>query len=77
MLAARIPFGGYRPGGAMDPTIADNPVRAIAGPPAVDDAAEMLAMAPLHAIVFGFTGSRSYAGATDGCFLGFYLPASA
>ena len=43
--AARIPFGGYRPGGTMDPTIADDPVRAIADPPAVDDAAEMLAMA--------------------------------
>ena len=55
--AARIPFGGYRPGGMMDPTIADDPVRAFADPPAVDDAAEMLAMAPLHAIVFGFTSS--------------------
>jgi maleate isomerase len=44
--AARVPFGGYRPGGSMDPTIANDPVRAIADPPAVDDAAEMLAMAP-------------------------------
>jgi maleate isomerase len=63
--AARIPFGGYRPGGKMDPTIADNPVRAIADPPAVDDAAEMLAMAPLHAIVFGFTSSSYVRGAAD------------
>ena len=55
--AARVPFGGYKPGGTMDPTIADNPVRAFADPPAVDDAAEMLAMAPLHAIVFGLTSS--------------------
>ena len=45
--ATRIPFGGYKPGGTMDPTIADAPVRAIADPLAVDDAAEMLAMAPL------------------------------
>ena len=63
--AARIPFGGYRPGGTMDTTIADDPVRAIAGPPAVDDAAEMLAMAPLHAIVFGFTSSSYVRGAAD------------
>jgi maleate isomerase len=49
--AARVPFGGYKPGGTMDSTIADNPVRAFADPPAVDDAAEMLAIAPLHAIV--------------------------
>src|ERR1700688_5100001 len=55
--AARIPFGAYKPGGTMDPTIADNPVRAFADPPAVDDAAEMLAMASMHAIVFGFTSS--------------------
>jgi maleate isomerase len=63
--AARIPFGGYRPGGSMDPTIANDPVRAIADPPAVDDAAEMLAMAPLHAIVFGFTSSSYVRGAAD------------
>lgn len=63
--AARIPFGGYRPGGKMDPTIADDPVRAIVDPPAVDDAAEMLAMAPLHAMVFGFTSSSYVRGAAD------------
>jgi len=63
--AARIPFGGYRPGGKMDPTIANDPVRAIADPPAVDDAAEMLAMAPLHAIVFGFTSSSYVRGTAD------------
>ena len=63
--AARVPFGSYRPGGTMDPTIADSPVRAFADPPAVDDAAEMLAMAPLHAIVFGFTSSSYLRGAAD------------
>jgi maleate isomerase len=63
--AARVPFGGYRPGGTMDPTIADNPVRAFADPPAVDDAAEMLAMAPLHASVFSFTSSSYELGAAD------------
>ena len=63
--AARVPFGGYKPGGTMDPTIAANPVRAFADPPAVDEAAEMLAMAPLHAIVFGFTSSSYVRGAAD------------
>jgi maleate isomerase len=63
--AARVPFGGYKPGGVMDPTIASNAVRAFADPPAVDDAAEMLAMAPLHAIIFGFTSSSYVRGAAD------------
>src|SRR6478609_6525751 len=63
--ATRIPFGSYSPGGKMDPTIANDPVRAIADPPAVDNAAEMLAMAPLHAIVFGFTSSSYVRGAAD------------
>lgn len=48
--AARIPFGAYKPGGTMDPTLADDPVRAFADPPLVDDAAELLASAPLHAL---------------------------
>ena len=63
--AARVSFGGYRPGGVMDPTIAGNAVRAFADPPAVDDAAEMLAMAPLDAIVFAFTSSSYARGAAD------------
>ncbi len=40
--AARVPFGAYTPGGAMDRTIANDPVRAFADPPLVDDAAELL-----------------------------------
>jgi maleate isomerase len=63
--AARIPFDSYRPGGTMDSTLAADPVRAVADPPAVDDAAEMLAMAPLHAIIFGFTSSSYLRGAAD------------
>jgi maleate isomerase len=63
--AARVPFGAYKPGGAMDPTIADDPVRAFADPPLVDDAAELLASAPLHAIVYGFTSSSYVRGAAD------------
>jgi len=49
----------------MDPTIADDPVRAFADPPLVDDAAELLASAPLHAIVYGFTSSSYVRGAAD------------
>ncbi len=63
--AARVPFGGYKPGGTMDRTIADDPVRAFADPPLVDDAAELLASAPLHAIAYGFTSSSYVRGAAD------------
>jgi maleate isomerase len=61
--AMRVPFGAYNPGGVMDRTIADDPVRAFAEPPLVDDAAELLAGAPLHAIVYGFTSSSYVRGA--------------
>jgi hypothetical protein len=49
----------------MDPTIADDPVRAFADPPLIDDAAGLLASAPLHAIAFGFTSSSYVRGADD------------
>ncbi len=63
--AARVPFGAYKPGGAMDETIADDPVRAFADPPLVDDAAELLASAPLHAIAYAFTSSSYVRGGAD------------
>src|SRR5262245_23174477 len=63
--AARVPFGAYKPGGGMDETIADHHVRAFADPPLVDDAAELLALAPLHAIVYAFTSSSYVRGAAD------------
>jgi maleate isomerase len=63
--AARIPFGAYKPGGTMDQTIAADPVRAFADPPLVDDAAELLASAPLHAIAYCFTSSSYVRGAAD------------
>jgi maleate isomerase len=63
--AARVPFRAYKPGGTMDRTIADDPVRAFADTPLVDDAAEMLALAPLHAIVFAFTSSSYVRGSAD------------
>lgn len=55
--AARVPFGAMAAGGAMDPTIPLAPVRAFAEPPHVDDAAELLAAAPVGAIAYGFTSS--------------------
>ena len=55
--ATRVPFGAMAAGGAMDPTIPLAPLRAFAEPPHVDDAAELLAAAPLNAIVYGFTSS--------------------
>ena len=63
--AARVPLGVYTPGGAMGSTIALEPVRAFADPPQVDDAAELLAAAPLHAIAYAFTSSSYVRGAGD------------
>jgi maleate isomerase len=61
--AARVPFGAMAPGGAMDPTIPLAPVRDFAAAPHVDDAVELLAAAPIHAIGFGFTSSAYVIGA--------------
>jgi maleate isomerase len=61
--AARVPFGGMQVGGGMDPSIPLAPVRAFAQPPHVDDAAQLLAAAPLDAIAFGFTSSAYVIGA--------------
>jgi maleate isomerase len=58
-------MGAYKPGGTMDQTISNDPVRAFAEPPLVDDAAELLAAAPLHAIVYAFTSSSYVRGAAD------------
>jgi maleate isomerase len=62
IYATRVPFGAMQPGGAMDPTIPLAPVRAFAEPPHVDDATELLAAAPLHAIAFAFTSSAYVTG---------------
>jgi maleate isomerase len=61
--AARIPFGAMEAGGKVDPTIPLPPVRALAEPPHVDEAAELLAAAPLDAIGYGFTSSAYVIGA--------------
>jgi maleate isomerase len=62
--AARVPFGAMAAGGGMDPTIPLAPVRAIAEPPHIDEAAELLAAAPVEAIAFAFTSSAYVLGAS-------------
>jgi maleate isomerase len=61
--AMRVRFGAMASGGAMDPTIPLVPVRAFAESPELDAAAELLAMAPLDVIAFGFTSSAYVIGA--------------
>ena len=63
--AARVPLGVYAPGGGHDRIIAHGSARAFAEPPFIDDAAELLAAAPLHAIVYGFTSSSYVGGPAD------------
>jgi len=59
--SARVPFGVS--GGAR--VVGADAARAFAEPPHVDDATELLAAAPLDAIVYGFTSS-SYLSGADG-----------
>ena len=61
--AARVPFAAMGRGGAMDPTIALEPVRRFAEAPELDDAAELLAAAPLDVIAYAFTSSAYVLGA--------------
>src|SRR5437660_10121543 len=55
---ARVPLGVYVPGGAIDRPIAGDAASAFAEPPLVDDAAELLAAAPLNAIAYGRSEER-------------------
>ncbi|AZM90427.1 maleate cis-trans isomerase [Streptomyces sp. W1SF4] len=61
--AARVPFAAMGPGGEMGLTVPLAPVRAFAEPPHVDDAAELLAAAPVAAIAYAFTSSAYVIGA--------------
>ena len=65
--ATRVPLNVYIQGGggAMQQIIARDAVHAFAEPPLVDDAAELLAAAPLHAIAYVFTSSSYVRGAAD------------
>lgn len=61
--SSRLYFAAMRAGGVMDPKIPHGPVRSFTDPPYADDAAEMLAAAPLDAIGCGFTSSAYKLGA--------------
>jgi maleate isomerase len=63
--AARVAQKTYDPRETTDRKIAIDRVRAFADPPQVDDAAESLATASLHAIAYCFTSSSYMRGATD------------
>ncbi|MER5863250.1 maleate cis-trans isomerase [Kitasatospora sp. NPDC002040] len=58
--ASRIHFAAMRAGGEMDEKIPHDPILAFVQPPYLDQAVELLAAAPLHALALGFTSS-SYA----------------
>jgi maleate isomerase len=61
--STRVPFGAMAAGGGMDPTIPLAPVKAFAESPHLDEAAELLAAAPVDAIAYGFTSSAYVIGA--------------
>ena len=63
--AARVRQKTYDPCESSQRTIANDRVRAFADPPIVDEAAESLAAAPLHAIAYCFTSSSYLRGAAD------------
>ncbi len=54
---SRIHFAAMRAGGEMDEKIPHDPVRAFVEPPFLDQAVELLAASPLHALALGFTSS--------------------
>jgi maleate isomerase len=65
IYGARVLFTAMGSGGVMDPTIPHAPVRAFAEPPHIDEAAELIAAAPVNAIAIGFT-STAYVLGADG-----------
>jgi maleate isomerase len=60
---ARVLFTAMGSGGVMDPTVPLAPVRAFAEPPHIDEAAELIAAAPVTAIAIGFTSTAYVLGA--------------
>ena len=61
--AARVPLGILGPDGKVSPQVGPGVARAFAEPPHVDNAAALLAAAPLHVIVYAFTSSSYILGA--------------
>ncbi|NEA34901.1 maleate cis-trans isomerase [Streptomyces sp. SID13031] len=54
---SRVHFAAMRAGGEMDEKIPHDPVMAFVQPPFLDQAVELLAASPLHALALGFTSS--------------------
>jgi maleate isomerase len=54
---SRIHFAAMRAGGEMDEKIPHDPVKAFVEPPFLDQAVELVAASPLHALALGFTSS--------------------
>jgi maleate isomerase len=63
VYGARVLFTAMGSGGVMDPTVPHAPVRAFAEPPHIDEAAELIAAAPVDAIAIGFTSTAYVLGA--------------
>jgi maleate isomerase len=63
IYGARVLFTAMGSGGVMDSTIPHAPVRAFAEPPHIDEAAELIAAAPVNAIAIGFTSTAYVLGA--------------
>jgi maleate isomerase len=60
----RVPFRGMGRGGTIAPSIGSNPLSAYLEPPWLDDAAELLAYAPVQCICLAFTNT-SFLGTVD------------
>jgi maleate isomerase len=60
----RVPFHGMWQGATLDPNIGANPLRAYLEPPVLDDAAELLAYAPVQCMCLAFTNT-SFLGTVD------------
>ena len=64
--AARVPLGIIGPDGEIIPRVDPEIARAFSQPPAVDDAAALLAPLTPHAIVYAFTSSSYILGSDAG-----------
>jgi maleate isomerase len=62
--ATRVPFGAMGKGGTMAPVVGSDALRAYLKPPLLDDAAELMAFAPVHVIALCFTNT-SFLGTVD------------
>ncbi len=62
--ATRVRFGAMGKGGTLAASVRSNPLRAYLEPPLLDDAADLMAFAPVHVIALCFTNT-SFLGTVD------------